>query len=80
MIKLAFSFLILCVALGALVSIFVFCADVIKWHDKENKVVVVPSADDSEEVIEDERDRETSDRDVEHGGERTSPAFLFPRR
>lgn len=80
MIKLAFSFLLFCVAVGAIISVFVFIIDVIKWHDKEEKVVVVPSAnDDCEEVIEYERDTETSNGDVEHGGERSSSAFLFPR-
>ncbi|MDE5854631.1 MAG: hypothetical protein K2H19_06165 [Ruminococcus sp.] len=43
LIQLCFSFLIFCVAIGSLVSIFVFIIDVIKWHKKEERVKIVPS-------------------------------------
>ena len=40
MIKLCFCILMLALALGALVSIVIFAVDVIKWHDREEKVEV----------------------------------------
>ena len=48
MIKACFSFLILCVSIGALVSIVIFAVDVIKWHSREERFKVVPSALESE--------------------------------
>ncbi len=50
MIKLCFSLLLFSLALGALVSIIIFAIDVIRWHDKEEKVDVQPSKT-PEEII-----------------------------
>ena len=41
--------LLLVMIAGALTSIFTFVADVWKWHDKEEKVIIIPSADEPEE-------------------------------
>lgn len=81
MIKLCFSFLLICLAVGALVSAVIFAIDVIRWHDKETKVKITPSklpeeviADimKSEEVKENERDQ----RDAAESGEcDTSPFY-----
>lgn len=41
---------------GAIASIFIFAFDVIKWHSKEERVKIVPSAElEESEVITDER-------------------------
>lgn len=43
LIYLSLSFLFFCVAIGAVISIFVFIIDVFKWHNREERVKVVPS-------------------------------------
>lgn len=42
-IKLMFSLVLFALACGAFVSIVIFAIDVLKWHDKESKVEVIPS-------------------------------------
>lgn len=43
LIYLSLSFLFFCVSIGAVISIFVFIIDVFKWHNREERVKVVPS-------------------------------------
>lgn len=45
LIQLTLSFLLLCVAFGAVGSFFVFLFDVIKWHKREERVKVRGSAE-----------------------------------
>lgn len=80
MIKLCFCFLLVCLAFGALISVFIFAIDVLRWHDKETKVKITPSKSPeevianimkSEEVKENERDQ----RDVTESGECDTPPF-----
>lgn len=42
-LKSMFSLLIFFISIGALVSILIFVFDVLKWHDREDRVKVVPS-------------------------------------
>lgn len=43
LIKLAICFYVICLSIGALAAIFKFIFDVHKWHDKEDKVKILPS-------------------------------------
>ncbi len=45
-----FKLLLIVLIIGAIVSIFTFVYDVVKWHDKEEKVVIIPSAEEAEEI------------------------------
>lgn len=45
-----FKLLLIVVLIGAIVSIFTFVYDVVKWHDKEEKVVIIPSAEEPEDI------------------------------
>lgn len=47
-----FEIWLIIMIIGAVISIFTFVADVWRWHDREEKVVIVPSADDPEDIIE----------------------------
>ena len=73
LIKLMLGLLIFCVSIGAIVSIGTFLVDVIKWHDREEKVVIVPSAQDPEQEIE-VKEVEDSGSD----GEYNSSTVPFP--
>lgn len=74
MIKLCFCLFLLSLAFGAFVSIFIFAADVIKWHDKETKVKIKPSKD-VKEVISDilsntnESEVKENERDIPESGD-----------
>lgn len=70
-ICLMISFLIFCLSIGALVSIFIFCIDVLRWHGQEKRLKIVPSAQQlpdefkevkESEVKQDERSSSKSDR------------------
>lgn len=61
LIKLLFCFLLLCLAFGSVCSIVIFAVDVLKWHDKESKVSILPSA--SEELTT-QSEQNTSESEV----------------
>ena len=42
-IKLCFGLLIFFLAVGALISVFIFAFDVLRWHDREEQVIIKPS-------------------------------------
>ena len=79
-IKAMFGLLLFCIAIGSLISIFIFTVDVIKWHDKEVKVKITPSnaPDQSEDnpTIEESEVKEHADESGEHN---TSAFFDFGR-
>lgn len=82
MIKLCFCILILALALGALVSIVIFAVDVIKWHDREEKVEVQPSKTPEEiigEILVNYKEGEVNedDRRTDEPGEYNTSAFPF---
>ena len=77
MIKLTFTFLLLILAFGALISVFIFAIDVIRWHDKETKVKITPSKS-PEEVIADIMKNEEVKEDVRNDGEHNTSAFSLP--
>lgn len=70
-IKYVFALLIFALALGAFCSIFVFIFDVIKWHDREEKFVPVPS-----KVSESINESEVKS-DVDESDEHNTSAFSF---
>lgn len=74
-IKLCFGLLLFALASGAFVSIVIFAVDVIKWHDKETKVKIIPS--NNPEPEEDEPESEVIDN-VRDDGEHNTPAFSIP--
>lgn len=49
-IKVCLSILFLCVSFGAIVSIFIFAIDVLRWHDSEKKTVITPSNNPDSEI------------------------------
>ena len=51
LIQLMLSFLLLCVAIGAVGSFFVFLFDVIKWHKREERVKVRGSAEKLPDIL-----------------------------
>lgn len=73
LIKLALCFLILALAVGAFVSIFIFAVDVVRWHDKEKKTIIVPS-NSSDNIDESEVNNNASE-----SGEYNTSTFSFPR-
>lgn len=74
-IKLCFGMLLFALAVGAFVSIVIFAIDVIKWHDKETKVKIIPS--NSSEQEEDEPGSEVNDN-VRDDGECNTSTFSIP--
>lgn len=83
MIKLCFSLLLLALALGALVSIIIFAIDVIKWHDKEEKVYIQPSKSPEEiigEILSNHTESEVNedDRRTDESGEHNTSTVSFP--
>lgn len=46
-LKLVFSFYILCLCFGVLAAVVRFFADVMKWHDKEIMIEQIPSNESS---------------------------------
>lgn len=74
-IKLCFATLLLALAIGSLVSIVIFVVDVIKWHDKETKVKIIPS--NVPDQSEDEPESEVIDN-VRDDGEHNTSAFSIP--
>ena len=63
---------IMCI--GAFVSIFIFAVDVIKWHDKEEKVNITPSAQEPEPDL-NEKEVEVN---ASNDGEYNSSVVSFP--
>lgn len=45
LISTLFKILLWVVIVGAITSIFTFLHDVRRWHDKEEKVIIIPSND-----------------------------------
>ena len=83
MIKLCFCILMLALALGALVSIVIFAVDVIKWHDKEEKVEIEPSKTPEEiigEILVNYKEGEVNedDRRTDESGEYNTSTVSFP--
>lgn len=77
----AIFIVLFCVALGALASIIVFCVDVFMWHNKEKRVVVIPSAEkltEESEVKDNGRNNsDTSDTDTANAGQ-SDPSTVLP--
>lgn len=74
MLKLCFAFLLFSLAFGAFVSIAIFAADVLRWHDKETKVKIKPSNDVKKIVDEilaesEVKENERDNRDVSESGD-----------
>ncbi len=66
-IKVTLSILFLCVSIGAIVSIFIFAIDVLRWHDPEKKTIITPSNLPDESDIESEVTEDAgNDNDREH--------------
>ena len=66
-IKVTLSILFLCVSFGAIVSIFIFAIDVLRWHDPEKKTIITPSNSTDESVSESEVTEDAgNDNDREH--------------
>lgn len=75
MIKTCLSLLLFALAIGALLSIFIFAIDVIRWHDKETKVKIEPS-NDVKKIVADilaESEVKENERDVTESGECDTP-------
>ena len=79
MIKLCFCFLLLSLAVGALISVVIFAFDVLRWHDKETKVKIQPSNDVEKivnDILESEvKENERDQRDASESGECNTPPF-----
>ena len=74
MITKLFMLLLMVMIAGAVVSIVVFVVDVWRWHDKEEKVIITPSAQESESLG-DEKEVEVNGS---NDGEYNSSAVSFP--
>lgn len=77
MIKTAFAFLLFILAVGALISVFIFAIDVIRWHDKETKVKITPSKSPEEVIADIMKSEEVKDNGTDDG-EHNTPAFSLP--
>lgn len=80
MIKLTFTFLLLILAFGALISVFIFAIDVLRWHDKETKVKITPSKSPEEVIADIMKSKEVNEdeRDVTESGEHNTSTFSIP--
>lgn len=65
-IKITLSILFLCVSIGAIVSIFIFAIDVLRWHDPEKKTVITPSNSTDESLESEVTEDAGNDNDREH--------------
>lgn len=74
-IKFCFEMFLFALAVGAFVSIVIFAIDVIKWHDKETKVKIIPS--NNPEPEENEPESEVNDN-VRNDGECNTSTFSIP--
>lgn len=83
MIKMCLALLIFALALGALVSIIIFAIDVIKWHEREEKVEIVPSKSPEEvigEILVNYKEGEVNkdERSTVQSGEYNTSTVSFP--
>lgn len=75
-IKLCFGLLIFFLAVGALISVFIFAFDVLRWHDREEKVVITPShVPDPPEPEEEKLESEVIDNATESDEHNSSTFF-----
>lgn len=77
-IKFSFGLLLFFMSIGAITAVFTFVFDVIKWHDREEKVKIEPSNQAESEVKTSGNDRDITDNDRSNAGESDASAFSAP--
>ena len=73
LISLCFSFILFCVALGAVGSFFVFLFDVIKWHNQEKRTKISASAQKLPKIFDERSDLSGRNDDSDSGNNGTNP-------
>ncbi len=79
LIFLSVAFVLFCVGIGAIVSIFVFVIDVIKWHNSEKRSVIIPSAQILPDELKNDKDNSIESEVNDHAGRDSSCSSVSDR-